>query len=71
MKVVAQDALVQGPCVLGQPQGAERPLPLGQVGGVDRRVADGHRRSFRIDVDRRDVAPEFGPAFQSRNLHTP
>ena len=70
--VVVQDALVQGPGVLGQAERGVRALLLGQVDRIHRRVADRHRRLLGVDVDRRDVEPELGLGAQSsRNLHTP
>ena len=58
--IVVEHVLVESPGVFGQPERGVRPLPLGQVDRIDRRVADRHGRLFRVDVHRRGVEVELG-----------
>ena len=64
--LVVEDVLVQAPGVFRQAQRGERPLPIGQIDRIDRRVADRQRRVFRIDVHGRDVKLEFGLGAQQQ-----
>ena len=66
--IVVDDVLVQGPRVFGQPERGERPLLLGQVDGVNRRIAHRHRGMLGIDVDRGDIQPELGLRAQEQEL---
>ncbi len=70
---VVDDALVEGPGVLGQPQGREGPDPLGEVGRVVGRVGDGHRRVLGVEVERghveRDVLPHLREHHPADGLH--
>ena len=64
--LVFEHLLAQPPRVLGQAQRGIRTLPLRQVDRIDRRVADRHRRVFRIDVDGRHVEFELGLGAQQQ-----
>ena len=59
-RLLVDSPFAQGPGVLGQPQRGERPVQLGQIGGVIGRMRDWHRRPLRVDVDRRHVQCKLG-----------
>ena len=69
--LVFEDLLAQTPRVFGQTERRVGSLPFGQINRIDLRVADGHSRLFRVDVDRRNVQAELRRGTQEQETaHT-
>ncbi len=66
--IVAQDMFAQSPGIFGQAERGIRALLFGQINRVDRRIADGHRRFFRVDIDGRRIQLEFGLGVEQQKL---